>query len=330
MKHKKPKPPVSRLIIDEAVSREAVDRFRKFAKGKNCWSDEHLRIKDRHPGMPDGEILHHLLDKTTVFLTTDRPMHNTVLSKGLRSWYVSQDGEFRGNFLKGIAAVPDSKLQVRTEEARESYHQDQPAIRPAVMPEHEGRLKKLRVKRRRIRAHFGGQDNMGAASVTLSVRDLGPKALIGIRLKVSGRVQGVKGLDASESYVEETIPPEHRDAAAHCHALIVILQLMLHELEVQVYYDTERMSKASPLPVQDGSGGYDPFLSELQACVPSIEYIPTVKGPFIERMRRKLDDLARKRTNEIMPGGLDEMRNRWLCGNAQDTDEDGQLEEIPF
>ena len=63
MKRKKPKPPVSRLVIDEAVPREAVDRFRKFAKGKSCWSDEHLRIKDRHPGMPDGEILHHLLDE---------------------------------------------------------------------------------------------------------------------------------------------------------------------------------------------------------------------------------------------------------------------------
>jgi len=330
VKRKKPKPPVSRLIIDEAVPREALTRFREFARGKSYWSEEHLWIREQHPGMPDGEILDRLLDKTTVFLTTDRPMHNTVLSKGLRSWYVSPDGKFRGISLKGVAAVPDSKLQVRAEEARESYHQDQPGIRAAIVPEHEGRLKKLRVKRRRIRAHFGGQNNLGAVSIALSLKDLGPRTLIGTRLKVSGRVQGVEGLDASESYVEEAIAPEQRDAAAHCHALIVLLQLMLHELEAQVFFDAERISKASPLPVAHGPAGYGPFLSELQACIPEIEYIPTVKGPFIERMRRKLDDLAHRRTNEIMPGELDEMKGRWLNGNTQDIDDGGALDEIPF
>ena len=68
----------------------------------------------------------------------------------------------------------------------------------------------------------------------------------------------------------------------------------------------------------------------LQASIPEIEYIPTVKGPFIERMRRKLDDLARRRTNEIMPGSLDAMKTRWLNANTQDIDDGGELDEIPF
>ena len=83
-----PNTPLRRIVVDEAVTSVKWARFEKHAKAKGWAELETLFVRDRHPGMPDGQILHHLLDASTILVTADRPFHNEVLSRGLRSYYV--------------------------------------------------------------------------------------------------------------------------------------------------------------------------------------------------------------------------------------------------
>ena len=43
---------------------------------------------------------------------------------------------------------------------------------------------------------------------------------------------------------------------------------------------------------------------------PKIEFTPSDKGFFIERLQRKLDDLSMANTNEIIKGSISEMNDR--------------------
>lgn len=69
-----------KLIIDESVSSAKANRFEAFLKQKNIGIAERLLIAEKHSGMPDSLILRHLLDKQSIFITSDRPLHNKVLS----------------------------------------------------------------------------------------------------------------------------------------------------------------------------------------------------------------------------------------------------------
>lgn len=89
------------IVVDEAVPNEIVDHFQKNSIKKEYKHFELLFIAKAHPGMPDGQILHHLLNSKTIFLTTDRPLHNKVLSQGLKSYYVNKN-TFISRKLKGI------------------------------------------------------------------------------------------------------------------------------------------------------------------------------------------------------------------------------------
>jgi len=77
------------IVVDEAVSNEIFDHFQKYLIKKGYKNFESLFIAKAHQGMPDGQILQHLLNSKTIFLTTDRPFHNTVLSQGLKSYCVN-------------------------------------------------------------------------------------------------------------------------------------------------------------------------------------------------------------------------------------------------
>ncbi len=89
------------IVVDEAVSNEIFDHFQKYLIKKGYKNFEPLFIAKAHQGMPDGQILQHLLNSKTIFLTTDRPLHNTILSQGLKSYYVNKN-TFISRKLKGI------------------------------------------------------------------------------------------------------------------------------------------------------------------------------------------------------------------------------------
>ena len=69
----------TKIVIDEAVPKETYLRFQSFLNKKGYHNCEPLFIALEHPGMPDSHIVHHLLNHKTIFLTTDRPLHNKVI-----------------------------------------------------------------------------------------------------------------------------------------------------------------------------------------------------------------------------------------------------------
>jgi hypothetical protein len=82
---------VRKVIVDEGVSDNNLIRFKRFAAEKGLELIDYQFIRHLYPGMPDGQILHHLLNATTIFVTSDRPLHNTVLAKGLKSYYLDEE-----------------------------------------------------------------------------------------------------------------------------------------------------------------------------------------------------------------------------------------------
>ena len=308
MKHKKTQP-VSRIVVDEAVPRAKLREFEGIARREGLWSDEHVVIREQHPGMPDGEVLHHLLDETTLFVTTDRPMHNTVLAKGLRSWYVG-DGEFTDSPLRGVRVKSDESLGLGSAEPKDSYHLPKTEIRHLLLPESERKLKKLRTKRRRIRAHFGGLDRMSEAAVTLSASRARSATLIGVRIRIAGHTTGLKALDASESYIQEPLSDDDSGLVAACHAMILLIQLMLHPLRTPIYFDRDRLGDPSRLAGRQPDPRLAGLFEALRESAAPVELIPVAKGKLLESLRRKLDSLAARRTNEIVQSEIHEILRR--------------------
>ena len=294
---------VERIVIDESVSISKMKRFEAFARKKGFWTSGQLYIRQEHPGMPDGQILHHLLNNTTIFVTTDRPFHNKVLSKGLRSYYI-EEKKITGKPLPGIRIGPDVVLTKTDHVIKNSYHQPKTEIRHLLLPSSPSKLKKLHTKRRRIRSHFGGQDHLDQIAVTVSWKLTGSNTLIGIRIRASSNV-GIKAFDASESYIAEETSPKHRSIAAVCHALILLIQLMLHPVKTLIYYDAANMDNPDEYAVDDSKDSFVVFFRVLAECFNDLEFVAAPKGPYVERLRKKLTDLAGNiKTNEIVPGNI--------------------------
>ena len=157
----------NKIIIDESVSEEIFKRFQKILKQKGHKNFEHIFISKDHPGIPDSQILHHLLNENTILLTADRPLHNKVLSKGLKSFYVSKNN-FVSKKLPGIKINNNFNLNKNDLKIKGSYHLPKTEIRHLLLPSSEKSLKKLTTKRRRIRNHFGGQDHLDQVAITVS------------------------------------------------------------------------------------------------------------------------------------------------------------------
>ncbi len=298
---------ITRIVVDEAISMAQFIRFEAFAKKKGIDTSNCIFIKDTHPGIPDSQILQHYLAETTILLTTDRPFHNTVLAKGWRSYYIDQN-KITKKPLPGIRPKPEVDPTKNDLILKESYQQPPVKIRPLLLPASPRKLKKLQVKRRRIRNHFGGQDHLEQVAVTVSWRTLGNQTLLGIRVRISSNV-GLKALDASESYLVERVASNRRGLVAVCHALILLIQLMLHPVKTLVYYDTRNID--NPLTQTSGEVSsevkdrHQALFDTLFECFEDMEFIPAPKGKYVEKLRRKLNQLARNgRTNEIVPGNI--------------------------
>lgn len=287
------------IIVDESVSAAQFAAFEVFARLHQLDTSDCVFIKEAHPGMPDSQILQHYLAETTILVTTDRPFHNTVLARGLRSYYLDQAG-ITGQPLPGIRPKPELTPAKSDLILKDSYEHTPVKIRPRLLPASPGRLKKLRVKRRRIRNHFQGLDHLEQVAVTVSWLPMGTQTLIGIRVRISSNV-GLKALDASESYLLVTIPPKQRGMISICHALVLLIQLMLHSVTTVLYYDAHQMD--DPLATTpETSDRYQAFFERLLECCEHLEFVPVTKGQDVEKLRRKLAQLVRDdKANEIVP-----------------------------
>lgn len=292
------------IVVDEAVSNELVAHFHKYLIEKGHKNFESLFIAKAHQGMPDGQIIQHLLNSKTIFLTTDRPLHNNVLSQGLKSYYVNKN-TFISQKLKGIKNK-NYAFHKNDLELKESYHLPKTDIRSILLPSSEKIIKKLRTKRRRIRSHFGGQDHLDQVAITVSWVPFKSLTLFGVKFRISSNV-GIKALDASESYITDKIEPENRSIIAINYALILSIQLMLHFVKTQVYYDAPKIEGPLLDMQYEPQSPYLMLFTELKKTFPDIEFVPSNKGLFVERIRAKLFDLSKYKSNEIVDGNISDI-----------------------
>lgn len=310
LKHKlkyKIKMSKKQIIIDESFPNNQVESLSKHLKRKNIKYSNFYFISQKHPGMPDQQIIQLLLNKTTVLITMDRPLHNTVIKKGLKSFYFNGDN-FSLKPLKGVKPIKLPPQVKKDLQPKAQYAEQKTEIRHLVLPKAERNLKKLRTKRRRIRNYFGGIDNMDMAAVTVSFESFKSSMLIGIRIKISSNT-GAKALDASESYISEEVKPENRAIIAMSYALILPIQLMLNHVKTIIYYDTRTFTEPDIFQSNGELNQYQFMYKKLLESFPKIEFQPSAKGFFIERLRRKLDDLSMFSSNEIVQGSISEMIN---------------------
>jgi len=150
---------MNKVVADEAVSEEMGRQFISFLQKKGFEDLDILFIDREHKGMPDSHIVHHLLDHSTFFLTTDRPLHNAAIAQGLKSYHCNC-GKFFSKPIKGIKNKVLTPLKKEALVLKDNYPPPKTEIRPYLLPSAEKSLKKLRTKRRRIRSHFGGYDNL--------------------------------------------------------------------------------------------------------------------------------------------------------------------------
>lgn len=288
--------PIS-LVIDESVSSDQTEAFERFAATRRMVFDKQLRLAESHPGISDDLVIHHLLGPRTVLLTTDRPFHNKVLTAGLRSFHLDKQGRFLGAKLKGIKASPVTVLHSGTREVKDDYRVPKSELRTLLLPDTDKALKKIRTKRRRIRNHFGGMDNIDEVAITVSV--LGE--MVGIRIRISA-LTGHTALDATEAYIRH--PNPDITIAAPCYGLTYALRLMLQSVRTTLYFDAGCM----PNPDNDN----DALWSRLRQEFPRLTLVECTKGPIIDRLRGKLAQLP-KNSNEPVGGDLGLIGSRVLA-----------------
>jgi len=196
-------------------------------------------------------------------------------------------------------------------ELRESYHLPKTEIRYHLLPLSERSLQKLSVKRRRIRGRFGGMSHLDETAITVSWKACKKSTLFGIKIRVSSNI-GIKAFDASESYIIDNILPEDRGVVALNYAMILAIQLMLNSIKTNLFYDSPQIRDPLIHPQKDQSSLHVNLFPKLHESFSSIEFIPTVKGKLIERLRAKLQNLSVSKTNEIITGDISEVSNRAL------------------
>ncbi|MGK0185822.1 MAG: hypothetical protein ACI9R3_001605 [Verrucomicrobiales bacterium] len=292
-------------FVDESIDEFFFYRLRMNDAFRQDY-DHHQFIKETHPGVQDIEIIQRLLDDRSCLISADRALHNAALNLGRFSFYLDREAEtvtakpLDGIKPRGILSaqerLSDKIIPFSTAAALEMspmFH--------AVCPVDLGRQKKMRTKRRRIRNYFGGNANMGPASITLSTLPSRRKGgqLTGIRLRVTAFSGGIKALDASELYVfDQDADP----LAAWCHVLILMIQLQLITIPIEIFYDTNRLT-----PPNEASGETQ-WSSLFAALLSDFESKPLMiacpKGNLIDRVRSKLQDLDRIQTNEIVDSDL--------------------------
>lgn len=306
-----------KVIVDEGVSDNYLIRFKRFAAEKGLEIIDYQFIRQLYPGMPDGQILHHLLNATTIFVTSDRPLHNTVLAKGLKSYYLDEE-TITGKPLQGIQLKADVAMTKKSQSLQASYLPPRTEIRSLLLADSPQRLKKLRTRRRRIRNYFDGLEHLDQVAVTVSWQQFGSRILMGVRIQVSSKT-GMKALAASESYTAETLPSVYYSIGSLSYALMLVIQLMLNTVKTIVYYDSARIDQ-SALPGATVEGlQYREFFERLSESVEFLEFVPVSKGWHIEALRRKLVQLVNcPKTNEILEDNLQEILHKFTKGEKRE------------
>jgi hypothetical protein len=294
-----------KIIVDESISENQSPNIEIFLTRKRINFSNLYLIAKENEGIPDYQIIHFLLDKSTILFTSDRPFHNTVLSKGYTSYYFNGDN-FSPKKLNGIKTIK-LPLQIKKDlHLKDSYHEPKTEIRSLVLPKSAKVLKKLRTKRRRIKSHFGGTENMEQVAITVSFKPSESSMIIGIKVRIASN-SGIKAIDASENYITEKIEHENRQIVALNYSMILAIQLMLNNVKTTIFFDTQNIDDPQRYLTGEASNQYQFMFKKLIKGFKQIIFTPSSKGPFIEKLRRKLVDLSKSNSNEIVRGRIIEI-----------------------
>ncbi len=286
------------IVIDESVSYAEMKKAFAFLKVDENNTLGTILIAEQYPGIPDEEIIKHLLNNHTDFVTTDRVLHNKIVLAHKKSLYISPEGMITREIISGIR-IPKRGIVPRKTELQDSYEIEKTAIHEALLPGSAKQLKKLRTKRRRIRNHFEGLMNIEKIDVTLSIRPVQANVIIGIKIRAISNV-GIKGLDASEIYLME-----HKNKGEKmylCYALISLIQLLLNSKPATIYYDSDYIRE--DIDTNDKSK-YSNLMIRLMSNFEQLIFQPVRKGRNMEMLRKKLVQLTRNDVgNEVNQGDI--------------------------
>lgn len=292
------------IIVDESISPEELSIVLTYLKFDESRGLEIVQIRDTYPGIPDQEIIRHLLNKSSIFITSDRVIHNKILLDKKRSIYIGKTGNISEKKLKGIR-IPKKNVNSRMTELQDSYEIIKPDIHELLLPTSAQQLKKLRTKRRRIRNYFEGLNNIEKIDVSLSKISIHDQVLIGIKIRVISN-NGIKSLDASEVYILDNKREDER--IYPCYILIALIRLLLNTKNTTIYYDSDKIKGDFKTEIKTEFLG---LLLNLESHFDKINFHPVNKGKNIELLRNKLIRLKSNDVgNEITTGDIEMIRQQ--------------------
>ncbi len=300
---------IVRVIIDECVGPESklMQRFRQMLGPSSAV--EFVWLAETNRGIPDVE-LRRLLGPEAILLTTDRVLHNQVCDLGLRSYTLDEQGNLRRRTLPGIRAARPLPPPSRGELKSDYVHPGHPLARALKHGMTEKAFERYRTRRRRIRSYFGSEANIASVALTMGAKGAKGTAkgwLCGYFLRLAGKT-GVKGLQASEGY---SVSPAVEPSPAWCviHALRELYLLQLESVPTQIYVIPPASLALCENLVKQPDGGETTAegecLRRLLKGLSAVQIFPCAKGPFFERMERKLQQLANSSSNELVEVDFD-------------------------
>ena len=298
---------LTQVVVDEGVGDKSVvlQRFRQWLGGRSV---QWLYIAQKYPGLPDIEILSKLLGPGIALVTTDRVLHNHACKRGYRSWTLDAKGNLTRRKLKGIRLkrLPPSLRDVLHFDYEMSYHPIAITLAASLTPQ---RQKRLRKARRRIRSHFGSQEHITHAAVTIGARPVKRSVYLGFKIRLTGKGP-TKGLDATEGYarvIANTYAPEQ----AVFFALAQLYLLQLNTLDVDLFVIPESTlgmchrwmmpTPAHPPPQ---------LLAIMLSGLSEVHIHSCLKGVHFDKMQTRLSNFKKGRTNELQTVDFDDWAYR--------------------
>jgi len=289
-----------RIIVDSGVGTTG-PLLRQVKSWLGSRAAEFCLLDEEHKGIPDVEILDKVLGAHTVLITKDRVLHNRALRKGFQSLTLNKNGRLTRRALPGIR-LPKQEAPSTERELRADYVRE-PSVLTLKLKDgfSEKHFQKYRRRRRRIRSYFGSADNIAKASVTIANRRARRGDLYGYILHLAGK-SGVKGLKASEGYCRAA-DGDANPCFCVMHALADLYLLELDDTSVELFViPPDSLSVVRRL--LSGSGerqaGSRQALGLLLDGLAEVSVCPCTKGRFYEMAEKKLTQLMRSRTNEIV------------------------------
>ncbi len=259
---------------------------------------EVLELRVAHASIPDVEILDKLLSDDTVLLTKDRVLHNQAKAGGFHSWTWNEQSELTCEELPGIQmkTMPESTHS----ELLDRYNTHGSELYEAfAFNMSEKRRETKRTARRRIRSYFGSADGILRASVTLAATSVKDGLLCGIELNLQAKASGLEGLRASESYGIVANGPDCWTPLLFAFREIFLLHLRHVPVDVFVI-PTSTLDATKELAKHAAKSDTGMAVQFCLSDMALVTFSPCAKGPFFDRLQRKLRSLSAGRSNEVV------------------------------